>query len=101
MDFTYFVAGFLGLAAGVVIATVLVIGKLGGAGRAFGVSFGVALLLDAILLINWSRTDSLPPVLLLIDFAIIAIFTAAGCAVGMWPPFAISQIVRTIRKPKV
>ena len=100
MDFTYFVAGVLGFAAGVVVSTLLMIAKMGGAGRAFGVSFGLALLLDAVLLINWSAIHSLPPGLIAIDFAIIAIFTAAGCAVGTLPPLAVTQLVRSIRKPK-
>lgn len=100
MDLTYFVAGVLGVAVGFVVTTLLAVSRMGSTERAFGASFGVSLLLDAMLLINWTAINSLPLGFLLIDFAMIATFTGVGCAVGMSPPLLVQGLIRGTRRPK-
>jgi len=101
MDFTYFVAGALGVAVGFVVTTLLAISRMGSTARAFGASFGIALLLDAMLLINWTAINSLPLGVLIIDLAMIAAFTGVGCALGMSPPLLVKGLIRGTRRPKV
>jgi len=100
MDYTYFVAGFIGLVVGLVVGTVLAAMGWGGKRRLVGVSFGLSLLLNTVLLIDWTQTGSLPLGFLILDLGMIALFTLIGCAVGIVPPLAVRRLLRAARQPK-
>jgi hypothetical protein len=88
MDFTYFIAAFIGLFVGFITAAAFLIAKRGSWQKILVIAVLAAIGLNAILLINWTKLDSLPPLLLLMDFGFIGIYTLVGCTTGAGPLLA-------------
>jgi hypothetical protein len=88
MDFTYFIAAFLGLFVGFITAAAFLVAKRGSWRKVLVTAALGSMALNAILLINWAELDSLPPLLLLMDFGFIGIYTLVGCTIGAGPLIA-------------
>lgn len=100
MDFTYFVAGLIGVVVGFVTALIFIALKLGGKLRLLATAAIISLILAGFFLIDWTRIGSVPPGFLAADLGIIAIYILVGCFVGMSPPLVIRRLWRVIRRPR-
>lgn len=98
MDFTYFIAAFIGVFAGLITAVAFLISGRGSWLKILLTAGLAAMVLNAILLINWAKLDSLPPLLLLMDFGFIGIFTLVGCTTGAGPLLAARYAWRQQRR---
>ncbi len=98
MDFTYIFAGLLGLAVGFATAIVLLLLKRASFRRALPIATVITLLLDALLLINWSSLGQVTAPFVIFDFGMIAVFTLIGCAVGSAPPLLFQAAWAAIRR---
>jgi len=98
MDFTYFIAAFIGLFVGFITAAAFLIAKRGSWRKILVTAVLAAMTLNAFLLINWAKLDSLPPLLLLMDFGFIAIYTSVGCMTGAGPLLAARYAWRRQRR---
>lgn len=98
MDFTYFIAGFIGLVVGVLVSAAFVVAKARGpTWRLFAFAFLLTLVLDAILLINWSAVGRMPPAFIALDFGFISLYSLVGCLVGALPALAVRHVWRRWR----
>jgi hypothetical protein len=98
MDFTYFIAAFVGLFVGLITAAVFLVARRGSWRKILVTAVLAAMALNAILLINWAKLDSLPPLLLLMDFGFIGIYTVVGCSTGVGPLLAARYAWRRQRR---
>ncbi len=95
MDFTYPIAGVIGLFVGLVGGSILGFLRLRFL-TILGLVAAVALLLDAILLINWSLVSRYSARFLAADFGIIAGMSFAGAALGILPMAIVRLIALTL-----
>lgn len=97
MDFTYFVAAFFGLAVGFVTASAFLIAKRGSWWSILAVSIVGAAALNAVMLFDWTKLNSLPLPFLIMDLSFVAAFTLIGCLIGAWPLLSARYIWRRWR----
>lgn len=94
MDFTYFIAAFIGLVIGFVAGLIFVSVKGRSTIRLMGMALAASLVVDALLLINWANIGDETVGFLLLDFAFIATYSLAGCFIGALPALAVRSIWR-------
>ncbi|TWB62289.1 hypothetical protein [Nitrospirillum viridazoti] len=85
MDFTYYEAFFLGGVLGFFTSAGFVVIRCGGAGLMLISALALTLIADAVLLINWGAAGQMPLVFIVLDLALITVFSAIGNGFGALP----------------
>jgi hypothetical protein len=100
MDFTYIIAGFLGLLAGLLLGSIFAFLGLT-AKRVLVSALAPTIIADAILLINWRSVGAVSPIFVLPDFFVIALFSFLGSCAGVLPALATRHILRYREEKRV
>ena len=91
MDLTYFMAAFVGMAAGIVGSTIIALVERRFGLREFSWVAGGALAANICLLISLGSIASSSLGVLALDALLLPLMTAVGCVVGSLPAIIITQ----------
>jgi hypothetical protein len=97
MDFTYLIAGFVAIIVGVGGSVIFIIKRDRSFRLLLAWLIAVTVVIDFMLLVDWSHADSMTANLLLTDFAFFTLYALIGCPIGAVPVVAGRALYRKLR----
>jgi hypothetical protein len=97
MDFTYIVAGFISVVVGFIGAGLFLLMRGQSFRHLLAATVPVAIVIDFVLLLDWSRVEPMTTAFFLTDLAFFTIYALVGCSLGALPLLFARRLYRRLK----
>ncbi len=97
MDFTYLIAGFIGVVVGAIAGSLFLLMRGESFWRLLAVTVPISVVVDFALLLDWSRVEPMTTTFFLTDLAFFTVYALVGCSLGALPFLGARRLYRLLK----